>query len=94
MIAGACPSMQLDNQNDAFFPLRTVTLVAAANKAASTSSTDSSIPSKGCSGLVHANHSHLKRGALLKFFPNSVFLIPPKYKGLATNVHATLHSPM
>ena len=60
MIAGACPSTQLDSQKEAFLPLQTLTLVAAAKSVASTSSIGSFVPFQGRYGLVQENHNHLK----------------------------------
>jgi hypothetical protein len=87
MIAGACPLIQLDSQKEAFLPLCTVTLVSA-NKAASTSSIGSFIPFQGRCRFVQANHSHLKRSALL-IFSKSTIPSPLNSIGLATSVQAT-----
>jgi hypothetical protein len=53
MLANVVPEAHVDVQNLAVFPLRTVTLVAAANRASSTASTGSSEPHHGLLGDLH-----------------------------------------
>lgn len=90
--AGERPSIQLDHQNEALFPLCTVTLVAAAKRDRSTLSTGTCIPIHGCCMLSQWSQSHLNRRALLKR-SRSRISNPPNSTGLATIGQDTLHFP-
>jgi hypothetical protein len=55
-------------------------------------STGTGIPDHGRSGFFQANHSHLRRKALLNLSKSSI-PSPPKFSGLVTKGHPTLHFP-
>ena len=75
--AGDRPSIQLDDQKDAFLPSCTVTLVAAVNKATSVSSTGIFSLSHGFGVSHQASHNHRSRKALLNLSRSNIPSPPP-----------------
>jgi hypothetical protein len=63
---GACPSIQLDPQKSAIFPLPIVTTVDALKRPISALSHGSCMPTHALSLTFHLNHSHLSLSALAK----------------------------
>lgn len=90
--AGIWPFNHLDFQKEALFPLFTVTLVAAAKRLLSVSSTGSSEPTHGLSGQVQEYHNQRRRSARPKR-SRSRTPKPPLVIGKQVFDQLTLHFP-
>jgi hypothetical protein len=72
IVLGACPSIQLDPEKSAIFPLPIVTIVDALKRSTSALSHGNCMPSHAFSLTFHCSHNHLSLSALAKRSRSSI----------------------